>query len=159
VATNKPYIAVIGPGDADEEAEKVAYEAGRLLVAAGAVVVTGGLGATMEAACRGAKEGGGTTIGILPGESRTDANEFVDFGITTGMGEGRNTIIVRTSDGLIAVGGGFGTLSEIGFALKLGKPVVGVHTWELSKSGEPASGIVQARTAVEAVKLVLDLVL
>jgi uncharacterized protein (TIGR00725 family) len=158
VATTDPHIAVVGPGDPDPAAEDAAYEVGRLLAQAGAFVVTGGLGATMKAASRGAKEGSGTTVGILPGDSRSDANEFVDVAITTGMGEARNTIIVRTADGLIAVGGGFGTLSEIGFALKLGKPVVGLQTWELSKSGVAAEGILEAATPEEAVKLVLDLV-
>ena len=158
MATTDPHIAIVGPGDPDPAAEEVSYEAGRLLAAAGAVVVTGGLDATMRAASRGAKDGGGLTVGILPGDSRSDANEFVDVAITTGMGEARNTIIVRTADGVIAVGGGFGTLSEIGFALKLGKPVVGLQTWELSKSGAAAAGIIQAATADEAVKLVLDLI-
>ena len=158
MATTDPHIAVVGPGDADRAAEEAAYEVGRLLAEAGAVVVTGGLGGTMTAASRGAKDGGGATVGILPGSSRAEANEFVDIAITTGLGEARNTIIVRTADGLIAIGGGFGTLSEIGFALKLRKPVVGLQTWELSKSSVAVDGIIQASTPGEAVKLVLDFV-
>ena len=104
----------------------------------------------MEAACRGAKSAGGTTIGILPGTSRSDANDYLDVAIPTGMGEMRNALIVRSSDALIAVGGGFGTLSEIGLALKTGKRVVGLGTWELGR------GIEIAETPAEAVSKVLE---
>jgi uncharacterized protein (TIGR00725 family) len=95
------------------------------------MVVCGGLGGVMEAACRGARAGGGTTIGILPGSDRGDANPFVDVAIPTGLGEARNALVVRAADALIAVGGGYGTLSEIGLALKAGKRVVGLGTWEI----------------------------
>jgi uncharacterized protein (TIGR00725 family) len=95
------------------------------------VLVCGGLGGVMEAACTGAKGGGGTTIGILPGTDRAAANPFVDFAIPTGLGEARNALVVRAADALIAIGGGYGTLSEIAFALKAGKPVVGLGTWEI----------------------------
>ncbi len=91
----------------------------------------GGLGGVMEAACRGAKEAGGTTIGILPGTDRAAANRFVDFAIPTGLGEARNALVVRAADALIAVGGAYGTLSEIAFALKAGKPVAGLGTWDV----------------------------
>lgn len=154
-----PYIAVAGPGLSEQPAEDLAFQTGRLLARAGAVLVCGGLSASMEAACRGAKREGGTTVGILPGGSRSEANPYVDVAIPTGMGEARNTLIVRACDGLIAVGGGFGTLSEIGFALKLQKPVVGLGTWELSKGGRPVDGIITAESPEAAVELVLGLVL
>jgi uncharacterized protein (TIGR00725 family) len=104
---------------------------GRELAEHGAVLVCGGLGGVMEAACRGAKDGGGTTIGILPGTDRAAANRFVDFAIPTGLGEARNALVVRAADALIAIGGAYGTLSEIAFALKAGKPVAGLGSWEV----------------------------
>jgi uncharacterized protein (TIGR00725 family) len=104
---------------------------GRLLAEHGAVLVCGGLGGKMEAACRGAKQAGGTTVGLLPGESRSDANRFVDVAIPTGLGEARNALVVRSADVVVAVGGGYGTLSEIALALKIGKRVVGLGTWEI----------------------------
>jgi uncharacterized protein (TIGR00725 family) len=104
---------------------------GRLLAEHGAVLVCGGLGGAMEAACRGAKQAGGTTVGLLPGESRSDANRFVDVAIPTGLGEARNALVVRSADVVVAVGGGYGTLSEIALALKIGKRVVGLGTWEI----------------------------
>ena len=104
---------------------------GRELASRGAVLVCGGLGGVMEAACRGSKGGGGTTIGILPGTDRAAANPFVDFAIPTGLGEARNALVVRAADALIAVGGAYGTLSEIAFALKAGKPVAGLGTWDV----------------------------
>jgi uncharacterized protein (TIGR00725 family) len=109
----------------------------------------------MAAACRGAKSSGGLTIGVLPGFSAADANPHVDIPIVTGLGEARNIVIVRTASAVIAVGGEFGTLSEIAFALKLGRPVVGLGTWELAKEGRPAEAIAKAQTPEEAVRLVL----
>ena len=127
-AATLTYVAVIGPGDEPIEA---AAEVGRLLAERGAVVVCGGLGGTMEAACRGAKQAGGTTVGLLPGGSRSDANPFVDVAIPTGLGEARNALVVRAADVVVAVGGGYGTLSEIALALKAGKRVVGLGSWEI----------------------------
>jgi uncharacterized protein (TIGR00725 family) len=95
------------------------------------VLVTGGLGGVMEAACKGARGAGGMTIGILPGKDRSAANPFVDFAIPTGLGEARNALVVRAADALIAIGGAYGTLSEIAFALKAGKRVVGLGTWAI----------------------------
>jgi uncharacterized protein (TIGR00725 family) len=108
-----------------------AESVGRGLAARGAVLVCGGLGGAMEAACRGAKEAGGTTVGLLPGRDRDDANSYVDIAVTTGLGEARNALIVRAADSLIAIGGGYGTLSEIALALRTGKRVVGLGTWEI----------------------------
>lgn len=124
-------IAVIGQGhDCSEELLKAAEEVGYQIAQRKAILICGGRGGVMEAACRGAKQGGAATIGVLPGANKADANEFVDIPIVTGMGEARNSIIVRTADALIAVGGKYGTLSEIAFALAFGKPLVGLHTWQ-----------------------------
>ena len=128
---------------------------GRLLAERGAIVVCGGRGGVMEAACRGAKSAGGATLGILPGLDRAEANEFVDFAVPTGLGEARNALVVRAADALIAVGGAWGTLSEIALALRAGKTVVGIHTWELSRAGGAVDGIIRASSAEEAVELAL----
>jgi uncharacterized protein (TIGR00725 family) len=143
------YVAVVGAGDASPEDRRVAHDIGRELALYGAVVVCGGLGGIMEAVCEGAKEGGGTTAGILPGTDRGDANPFVDVAVATGLGELRNGLVVRAADAVIAVGGGSGTLSEIAFALKTGKPVVGVGTWDIP-------GIVAIPDAATAVRTALD---
>jgi uncharacterized protein (TIGR00725 family) len=124
-------VAVVGPGDAAPEEIDGAEAVGRALAGRGAVVVCGGLGGAMEAACRGAKQAGGTTVGILPGLDRAAANPWVDAALPTGLGEARNALVVRAADALIAVGGGYGTLSEIAFALKAGKPVTGLGSWEI----------------------------
>jgi uncharacterized protein (TIGR00725 family) len=147
---DSPHIAVIGAGRASPEQAETAEAVGRGLAEAGAVLVCGGLGGIMEAACRGAKAAGGTTVGILPGDDRSDANEHVDVALATGLGEARNALIVRAVDALVAVGGEYGTLSEIALALKTGKPVVGLGSWDL----EP---VVRARTADEAVRRALEL--
>ena len=124
-------MAVVGPGAASPEQEAVAEEVGRLLARRGAVVVCGGLGGVMEAACRGASREGGTTVGVLPGLDRGAANPFVSVALATGLGEARNALVVRAADALIAVGGAYGTLSEIALALKAGKPVIGLGTWQI----------------------------
>jgi uncharacterized protein (TIGR00725 family) len=124
-------VAVVGPGAASPEREAVAEEVGRLLARRGAVVVCGGLGGVMEAACRGASREGGTTVGVLPGLDRGAANPFVSVAVATGLGEARNALVVRAADALIAVGGAYGTLSEIALALKAGKPVIGLGTWQI----------------------------
>ena len=118
----------MGSGEGDSP---VAEAVGRELAARGAVVVCGGLGGVMEAACRGAKEAGGHTVGILPGSDRSAANPFVDTAVPTGLGEARNALVVRAADALIAVGGGYGTLSEIALALRAGMPVIGIGTWDV----------------------------
>ncbi len=120
---------------------------GRELAARGVVVVCGGLGGIMEAACRGARESGGTTVGILPGTDRSDANAHVVVAIPTGLGEARNALVVRAADALVAIGGGYGTLSEIAFALKAGKRVVGLGTWDV-EGVEPAGSPDEAVAAV-----------
>jgi uncharacterized protein (TIGR00725 family) len=139
------YVAVIGAGVADPDRDAEAEAVGRELAGHGAVLVCGGLGGVMEAACRGAREAGGTTVGLLPGPDRSGANPHLTIALPTGMGELRNGLIVRGADAVIAIGGEYGTLSEIGFALKLGRPVVGLRTWELAQDGRP-------RDAIEAVE-------
>src|SRR5262250_2781514 len=148
----RTYVGVVGAGTAEGRTVQVAEEVGRLLAARGVTVVCGGLGGVMEAVCFGAKSAGGTTVGILPGLDRSEANTWVDVAIPTGLGEARNALVVRAADVLIAVGGEYGTLSEIALALKTGKPVVGIDTWELSRSGIARRDIVQAATAAEAVE-------
>src|SRR5436309_10492042 len=128
------YVAVCGPDPCPREVADRAENVGRLLARAGAVVVCGGHGGVMEAASKGAAEEGGTVIGILPGSSRTEGNQYLTVSIPTGMGEMRNALIIRSADAVIAVAGEFGTLSEIALALKVGVPVVGLGTWELAKS-------------------------
>src|SRR5678815_2375684 len=135
------HVAVVGAGAPDTRVAALAEEVGRLLARSGAVVVCGGLGGVMEAACRGAKSEGGTTVGILPGSDRNDANPWVDVAIPTGLGEARNALVVRSVDVVIAIRGEYGTLSEIALALKTGEPVVGLETWELSQRGVAANEI------------------
>jgi uncharacterized protein (TIGR00725 family) len=145
-APRRPIIGVIGASRPSAEEAALAEAVGRAIAGAGAILLCGGLGGVMEAACRGAKEAGGLTVGILPTEDAADANPFVDVPIATGIGEARNAIVARAPDALVAVGGGYGTLSEIALALKGGKRVVGLRA--------PAvEGILPARTAEEAVAL------
>ena len=145
-----PQVAVIGSG-AENEAR--AEEVGRLLAEGGCTVVTGGLGEVMAAAARGAKSAGGTTIGILPGEAREDANPWIDHVVVTGIGHARNLAVVASGDAVIAVGGSWGTLAEIAFARRLGRPVVIVEPgWEIEREG-----VERARTPADAVERALAL--
>jgi hypothetical protein len=157
MAANRPYVAVVGGGEAGADAVALAEEVGRNLAMRGAVVVCGGLGGVMEAACRGAKLEGGTTVGILPTDNRRDANDYVDVAIATGMGEARNALVVRAADVLIAVDGEFGTLSEIALALRTGTPVVGIDTWDLSIGGQEVDAILRIHDPVAAVEAALAL--
>jgi uncharacterized protein (TIGR00725 family) len=143
------YVAVIGAAEVDDAQRFVAEEVGAGLAAAGYVVVTGGLGGVMEAASRGAKSHRGLTVGVLPGDSRDAANGWVDVAIATGLGELRNGLLVRTVDAVVAIGGGAGTLSEIGFALKLGRPVVGLDSWDVA-GVEVATGPADAVARIAA---------
>ena len=142
----KPIIAVIGGGTCTAEETAVALETGRLLAQHGAVLVCGGLGGVMEAAAKGAKANGGTTVGILPGADPAAANAHIDVPLATGLGEMRNFLIVRTAHALIAIGGGVGTLSEIALAQRIGKPVVGLHdsfrnTLDIPRVERPADAV------------------
>ena len=145
------FLAVVGSASCSAEVAALAEEVGREIARRGAVLVCGGRGGVMEAACRGAKAEGGTTVGILPGADRREANAFVDIPIATGLGEARNTIVVRAADAVVAVSGGYGTLSEIGFALKIDRPVVGLGTWDLAQDGQPGEVMIQAASPSQAV--------
>jgi uncharacterized protein (TIGR00725 family) len=129
---------------------------GRRLAEAGAVVVCGGGPGVMEAVCRGARSAGGTTVGLLPGFDRRDGNPHLSVAVPTGMGQGRNLLLVRSSDALVAVGGGFGTLSEIALALRTGVPVVGLATWSLHLDTGPVEAFPVADDAETAARLALD---
>lgn len=143
-------IAVCGAGRCDGSTAARAEEVGRLLGAAGATLVCGGLGGVMAAACRGARAAGGHTVGILPGKDRTAANPDVEIAIATGLGEARNLAIVASADAVIAIAGAYGTLSEIALARKLERPVVGLGTWPLGDAH-----VRVATTPAEAVELAL----
>ncbi len=151
-----PVLAVVGSASCDERVAAIAEAVGREIGRRGAVLVCGGRGGVMEAACRGARSQGGTTVGILPGVHAEQANPYVDIPIVTGLGEARNAVVVRSAGAVVAVSGGYGTLSEIGLALKMGKPVVGLETWELHQGGRAVSAVLVARTPEEAVELALD---
>lgn len=155
---DRPYVAVIGSAAATAKELEAAEEIGRLLAGSGAVLVCGGLGGVMEAACRGAAEAGGLTVGILPGTSRQAANPWVTVAIATGMGELRNGLVVGASDVVLAVGGEYGTLSEIALALKIGCPVVGLRSFSLVRpDATPDTGVVPARDPQDAVARALAL--
>jgi uncharacterized protein (TIGR00725 family) len=144
-----PVVAVIGAGECDASLFKLAREVGRRLAEAGCIVVSGGLGGVMEAASRGASEAGGLVVGIVPGADPSAANEHVTLAVATGMGDARNAILANTAAGFIAVGGSYGTLTEIAFALKRRKPVVALESWDV----DPA--VRRATTAEEAVSILL----
>jgi hypothetical protein len=153
-------IGVIGGNKCSPEIENLAFEVGKKIVEKGGIVVCGGLGGVMESVARGAKERGGVTVGILPGKDKETANPYIDIPIVTDMGVARNVILVRTADALIAINGSYGTLSEIAIALNIGKPVVGLHTWDLKKAGEVESELfLTASTADEAIEKVLKFIL
>jgi uncharacterized protein (TIGR00725 family) len=142
-------IGVIGAGRCNGDIYQLALEVGREIARRGAVLVCGGLGGVMEAAAAGARMAGGLTLGILPTSSTTDANPHIQIAVATGMGQARNVIIVHTADALVAVSGSAGTLSEIGHALKAGKPVIGIRTIP------HLEGVRYVETAPEAVSLAL----
>ncbi|MGD8966356.1 MAG: TIGR00725 family protein [Anaerolineae bacterium] len=150
-----PLIGVVGGSKPTAEEASLAEAVGRRLAEEGAVLICGGRGGIMEAACRGAKGAAGLTIGILPGISRRQANPYVDIPIVTGIGEARNAIITRTAEAVIAIGGSYGTLSEIAFALGFGTPVVGLGTWVMEREGHPAPPVVYVETPEEAVERAL----
>jgi uncharacterized protein (TIGR00725 family) len=145
-----PYVAVIGASNATDWELATAEELGRALAEAGCVLVCGGLGGVMNAAARGCESSGGTSIGILPGDERDVASRHLTVAIATGFGEARNAIVARSADVVVAVGGEFGTLSEIALALKMGTPVIGVGTWELGRDDLDRDPIVRVADAAGA---------
>ncbi len=151
MAVNRsPVIAVVGAGKCSKKLKDMAGEIGKYVAEHGGVIVCGGMGGVMEGAARGAKEAGGTTIGIIPTVDKDDANEFIDYVIPTGFGEARNIMVVRTADAVIALPGKYGTLSEMAFALKAKKPLISVSAWKLGDD------IHQVEDPIEAVKLAME---
>ena len=147
---------MIGEGRATPEIADLAEQVGRELASRDVQIVCGGLGGVMEAACKGAKSAGGTTIGILPGSYPDECNSWVDIPICTGLGYARNVIVVRAGRAVIAVGGAYGTLSEIGHALSDGIPVIGLNTWAVARNGIDDQSILIATDPVDAVTKAIE---
>ena len=155
-AEKKKFIAVIGGGQCSPKEAKLAEAIGRELAKRGAILICGGLGGVMEAACKGASSEGGTTIGILPGDNRQQANPYIQIPIVTNIGYARNVIVIKSAQAVIAIDGSYGTLSEIGHALQYNIPVIGLNTWSLSIDGRPDNSIIQAKDPTEAVDKALN---
>lgn len=148
------YISVIGASTATPRQSELAEAVGRLIAERGHTLVCGGLGGVMDAAAKGAASAGGLAVGILPGEDRVPAGKYLTVALPTGMGHGRNYLVALAADGLIAVGGEYGTLSEISFGLKRGRPIVLLESWELAKLGISPPNLKTAKTPEEAVDTV-----
>jgi uncharacterized protein (TIGR00725 family) len=157
-SNTKPRIGVMGPGFCPPDVYALAREVGHLIARKGAILICGGLGGVMEASARGAREGNGIAVGILPGESAAEANPYIDIPIVTGLGNARNVLNVLTSQAIIAVHGSYGTLSEIALAMKCGTPVIGLQTWHLISPGGEVLPITQTQTPEEAVNAALALI-
>jgi uncharacterized protein (TIGR00725 family) len=155
---NRKFIAVIGSGQATKEEIEIAEAVGQEIAKRGAILVCGGLGGVMEAACKGAVNNGGTTIGILPGDSRLVANPYVQIPIVTGLSQARNVIVIKSAQAVIAVGGAYGTLSEIGHALQNHIPVIGLQTWQLVKNGDIDPSIIIAENPAQAVDIAYNII-
>lgn len=150
-------IGVIGASRADDELLRLAEELGQEIASRGVAIVCGGMTGVMEAVCKGARAKGGLTIGIIPSDDKNDANQYVQVPIVTGMGVGRNVMLVKTADVLIAVGGEYGTLSEIAHALNIGKTVVALRSWNLERATEKSiPNLIDAKSPKEAMDLALD---
>lgn len=149
----KLYIGVIGSAEAPPEILEMARKVGREIAKRGAILVCGGRGGVMEAAAKGVWEEGGLAVGILPGTTRKEANPYLFVAVVTGMGEARNAVVVRSSDAVIAISGGYGTLSEIALALKIGTPVIGLNTWQLTAPDGSGGHLLLAKSPEEAVSL------
>jgi uncharacterized protein (TIGR00725 family) len=155
-AQRAPYIAVVGPSEADADTYALADEVGRLIAGRGGVVVCGGHGGVMEAAARGAAQAGGTSVGILPGSDRATANPYVTVAVATGLGQLRNGLVVRTSDAVVAIGGSWGTLSEVALAVRSGVPVISLHGWAVvDADGLAVDGVTVSDSAADAVQAAL----
>lgn len=146
------FIAVIGGSQCSPEEEKLAEAVGRELARRGAIIICGGLSGVMQAACKGAISEKGITVGILPGDDRTEANPYVSIPVVTGMSHARNMIVVKSAQAVIAIDGSYGTLSEIACALQNSIPVIGLNTWSFSAKGKIDDSIIQARDARDAVE-------
>ena len=150
------FIGVIGGSEISPPIAQLAEDVGREIARRGAVLVCGGLGGVMEAACKGASEEGGLTIGILPGDNRRTANPYVKIPIVTGIGYARNVTVVKSSQAVIAIDGSYGTLTEIGHALQSGIPVIGLRTWSLSIEGKADNNIIIAKNPKDAVDKAME---
>ena len=150
-------IAVIGAGRCSATEAELAETIGRGLAWRGVTLICGGLGGVMEAACKGASTECGATIGILPGNDASEANPYVQTHIVTGIGFARNQVVVKSAHAVIAIGGAYGTLSEIAYALQAGIPIIGVNTWSLSRNGEEETAILRADDAETAVEMAVAL--
>ncbi len=145
-------ISVIGAGTCNKDTYTIAEHVGTLIAQKGATLVTGGLSGVMEAASKGAREAGGIVVGILPGFSKEEANNYVTIPVTTGLSHARNVIVVRSADAVIAISGGYGTLSEIAIALKIGKPVIGINTWD------SVEGVIRVNSPEDAVNKAQEMI-
>ena len=154
---NRKFIAVIGGGQCSAQEAQLAEEVGRELARRGAILICGGLGGMMEAACKGASSEGGITIGILPGDNRQLANTYVQIPIATSIGYARNITVVKSAQAVIAIDGSYGTLSEIAHALQSNIPVIGLNTWSLSKNDQQDKSIILAQNPADAVNKALNL--
>jgi uncharacterized protein (TIGR00725 family) len=152
------FIGVIGGSEVSKQAYRLAEEVGQEIAKREAVLICGGMQGVMEAACKGASEAGGLTIGILPGDNRKQANRYVQIPIVTGIGYARNVAVVRSSQVIIAIDGSYGTLTEIGYALQAGIPVIGLDTWSLQIKGKVDKNIVPAKNAKDAVAKAMKLI-
>jgi uncharacterized protein (TIGR00725 family) len=152
------FIGVIGGSDVSPKIAALAEEVGREIARRKAILVCGGMGGVMEAACKGAAAEGGLTVGILPGDSRSQANKYVRIPIVTGIGYARNVAVVKSSQAVIAIDGSYGTLTEMGYALQAGIPVIGLDTWTFKNKSQPECMVVKAKTAKEAVDLAIELI-
>ena len=157
MSQRKLIIAVIGAREPSPEEAGLAEEVGKEIARQGAALVCGGLGGVMEAACRGAESEGGITIGVLPGDDPDAANPHVEIPIATGIGYARNVVVVRSARAVIAVGGSYGTLSEIAYALAGNTPVIGLNPWSISRDGKQDDSIIYVQSPSEAVKKALEL--
>jgi uncharacterized protein (TIGR00725 family) len=151
-----PVVSVIGAGVSTSEQSRLAEDIGRLLAENGAVLVCGGRGGVMEAACRGAQHAGGITVGLLPGGGVAEGNDYLTVAIPTGLGHARNALVATAGISVIAVGGGPGTLSEIGIALKTGRKVITLKSWSMQDSSGSPAGVLEAQSPEEAVALALS---
>lgn len=151
------YISVIGASKCSKDIYKLAYEVGREIARKKATLICGGLGGVMDASAKGAKEAGGITVGILPGDTRIGVSKYLDISLPTGMSEARNILVVKAANAVIAIGGEYGTLSEIAHALKMGTPVIGLKTWDIGKDEFGVSRIIRVDDPISAVEKAYEL--
>jgi len=151
------YISVIGGSKCSKEIYELAYKVGREIAKRKAILICGGLSGVMDASAKGAKEAGGITVGILQGDTRIGASKYLDISIPTGMGEARNVLVVKAADAVIAIGGEYGTLSEIAHSLKMNTPVIGLETWDIGEDEFGKTRIIKADNPISAVEKAYEL--